>query len=97
MWDALTIGQKMNGLRTASYVGLGTGIIISFVGGALGSAIYGCVPPANVTCNPSPSPEDIIGGYLFYSGVVLIIASLVVLVISWNVNPRYPSSPTKTA
>jgi len=77
----------MDRLRTASYIGLVVGVIVSVVGGALESTVYGCVPSANVPCHPSPPPEVVLGGYVFYLGVVVIIVSLVVLVFSLKRQP----------
>ena len=73
----------MNRLRTASYAGLALGIVISIVGGALGSTVYGGTCSVNLSpCQYTPPLEDVLGGYLFYLGVVVIIVSLVALVFS---------------
>jgi len=73
--------EKVDRLRTASYIGLVAGVIISVVGGALGSTIYGGTCSVNLSpCQYTPPLEDVLGGYVFYLGVVVIIVSLVVLV-----------------
>ena len=78
----------MNRLRTASYIGLAVGIVISVAGGALGSTIYGgSCPAASYPCHPAPPTEDVVGGYLFYLGVVVVMVSLVVLVYSFKREP----------
>ena len=80
--------RKLNRLRTASYVGLLVGVIISVVGGGLASTIYGGSCSANLSpCQYTPPPEDVLGDYLFYLGVVVIIVSLVALVFSLTRQP----------
>jgi len=75
--------QKMNRLRVASYVGLVVGVIVSVVGGALGSTVYGGTCSVNLSpCQYTPPPEDVLGGYLFYLGVVAVLISLAGLVFS---------------
>jgi hypothetical protein len=78
----------MDGLRIASFVGLAAGIVILVAGGSMASTIYGGTCSAALSpCQYTPPPEDVLGGYLFYSGVVVVVVALVVLAFSLSRQP----------
>jgi len=57
-------------------VGLLIGIPIALVGSQMVQTIYGCVPPANVQCNPSMPIIIIYGWILLVAGTATAVGSL---------------------